>query len=232
MLKQHLQLSDLALTLANKKAISLAGNGKKIVEALGASIKVYRQLNIPNEKIDISRIFITSRKKLHEQAMVELYRLFSSYMSNIIAEIEHKHPKRFLGILSNNVDRSIHYSDIIRIGNFSSLIDEMADRVFRTLDNKRSTNDLLKAIIKCTRITIEDEIKNTALAYLEIRHLIIHNDAKADAKFLNMPKCNVVSINRKTQKISLNFKVTNEAINAIFRLCKTIDDNLIANDLV
>ena len=232
MLKQHLQLSDLALTLANKTAVGLAGNGQKIAEVLGGSLETHMQLNIPNEKTDISRTFITSRNKLHEQAIIELYGEFSNYVANVISEIEHKNPKRFLCLLSENSENGIKYKDIISIGNYNALIEEIAKRVFRTLENKRSTKDLLVTFIRNTRITVDNEILEIALAYLEIRHLIIHNNTKADAKFRSMAHHNVVSINQRNQKINLNFIVTNEAINAIFRLCKIIDDEIVEKDLI
>ncbi|MBR1449588.1 MAG: hypothetical protein IJ588_14955 [Prevotella sp.] len=231
-LKQHLQLSDLALTLANKKAAGLAGNGQKIAEVLGGSLDTHMQLNIPNEKRDISRAFITSRNKLHEQAIIELYGEFSNYVANVISEIEHKNPMRFLSLLSENSENGIKYKDIITIGNYNALIGEMAKRVFRTLENKRSTKDLLAAFIRNTSITIDNEILEKALVYLEIRHLIIHNNTKADAKFKGMARHDIVSINQRNQKINLNFTVTNEAINAIFRLCKKIDDEIVDKDLI
>ena len=232
MLKQHLQLSDLAITLANKKANSVTDNGKKIAEVLGGSLDTHRQLNIPNRKTDIRRTFITSRNKMHEQAIVELYREFSNYFANIISEIERKNPKRFLSILSNDSEKGIKYQDIISIGNYNALINEMATRVFRTLENKRSTKDLLQTIIKTTKINVDNDTLETALAYLEIRHLIIHNNTKADAKFQRLPKHDVVSINMNSKKIILNYDVTNKAINAIFRLCKKVDDELISKQLV
>ena len=232
MLKQHLQLSDLALKIANKKAMSCAGTGQKIAEALGGALDTHGQLNIPNERKDISRTFITSRKKLHEQAIIELYGEFSNYLANIITEIVHKQPKRFLSILSENSDNGIKYKEVIRIGSYNALIDEIAKRVFRTLENKRSTKDLLSAFVKNIKIDVDNTILETALAYLEIRHLIIHNDTKADAKFKSMARHDVVSINNSTQKITLNFTVSNEAINAVFQLCKNIDDDIITKELV
>ena len=232
MLKQHLQLSDLAITLANKKANSVTDNGKKIAEVLGGSLDTHRQLNLPNQKEVIKLAIVTSRKKLHEQAIIELYSEFSNYMSCIISEMEHKQPKRFLSILAQDSEQGIKYHDIIKIGNYDSLIDEMANRVFRTLENKRNTKDLLKTVIKSAKITIDNDTLETALAYLELRHLIIHNNTKADAKFLSLPKRDIVIVNRRNQKINLNFQVTNEALNAVFRLCKLIDNALVDKHLV
>ena len=81
-LKQHLQLADVVLTNANKVCSKNAGNGKTIADTLSSSLATHAQLNIPNESIDISRTFATSRKKLNEQAIIELYAIFSDYLSS------------------------------------------------------------------------------------------------------------------------------------------------------
>ena len=230
-LNQHLQLTDLALTKANNIANKKVGKDKRIGQVLGGSLEVYRQLDIPNEKSDIRRTFITSRNKLHEQAIVELYRLFSNYVVNIITEIEHLHPRQFLSVLDDK-ERCVKYEDIIAIGNYDALIDDMAKRVFRTLERKRDTKSLVERIISITNININKDLLDTALLYLEIRHLIIHNNTKADAKFREMPKSDVVTIKKKNSKISLNINVTISAINTISNLCKIIDDELVAKEMV
>ena len=85
-LKQHLQLMDLSLTLANKRCSKNKANGKTITETLKSNLASHPQLNIPNQGIDISRTFATSRKKLNEQAIIELYANFSDYLSSVIRE--------------------------------------------------------------------------------------------------------------------------------------------------
>jgi len=226
-LKQHLQLMDVALNIANKQVKEKKGSDVKIAQALGVKIEQYMQLNIPAEDVDIKRTFVTSRNKLHEQAIVDLSRIFSDYVANIIAEVEHKKPMQFFELLTVNSDRTIKYEDIIRIGNYNQLINEMAHRIFRSLENKRNTKEMLEKIINKADINIDKDIKDNALLFLEIRHLIIHNNTTADEKFLNMPNNDVVKVNRNNMKICLNFETTNNAITQVFRLCKLIDDELL-----
>lgn len=231
-LKRHQQLSDLALTNANKLAKKHIGKKKNIATALGGKLHTHSQLNVPNTTTDIGREFITSRNKLNEQVIVELYRIFSDYLFNIIKEIEHKQPKRMLSLLSNKKDREIAYDKIIALGEYDALIDEMARRVFRSLENKRSTKDMLNSLIKTTNISISTTLINDALLFFEIRHLIIHNNCKADEKFINMLNKDIIKVRKVNDKISLNYRTTNKGLNTVFKLCKTLDDQLVGKGLV
>ena len=105
-------------------------------------------------------------------------------MTNIIREIiETNNSEAFVGLVAGNKDASMTFIDIIRFADKSSIIEEMARRVYRKLENERSTTELLNKVIKVTQMNIADELKKKALLYLEIRHLIIHNDSKVDKAF-------------------------------------------------
>lgn len=233
-LKQHLQLVDVALTLANKKASSLKDNGKSIGATLEARNGQHLQLNIPNQPKDIKRTFVTSRNKLNEHALIDLYRIYSDYIRNVVTEVMHKKPQLFIelikqsgsSIVSKNErnHHSISCEDILKIGSYDSLIDEISKRLYRSLENEKSNTKLLSKVIKTTHIDIDEDLKNKALLYLEIRHLIIHNNSKADEKFLKMPYWDLIKVNSKNKKICLNFDTTNRAITEVFKLCKTLDD--------
>lgn len=75
-------------------------------------------------------------------------------------------------------------------------------------------------------INITQDLKRKALLYLEIRHLIIHNNSKADEKFAQMNNEGLVSVNTSNRKITINFTLVNSAINSVFALCKAIDQDL------
>lgn len=61
-LKQHLQLVDLSLKLAQKCCNTEKDNGKNIATTLKARDGSHLQLNMPNKKADIERTFAFSRK--------------------------------------------------------------------------------------------------------------------------------------------------------------------------
>lgn len=231
-LKQHTQLVDLSLALSQKQCKSKIEEYCKIASALNAKPKSHLQLNLPNTPQEISRVFAFSRMKLNEQAIIELYRLFTDYISNIIAEIFKKDPNKLLGALTNKDEKSLYFHDIIRLGNYDAILEEMTKKIYRQFENTRSTPKLLDKIISITKINIPNEIKEEALLYLEIRHLIIHNYTKADSKFTKMNNANKVTINTSNNKISMNYQLANNATIAVFKLCKTIDDELITKNII
>lgn len=133
-------------------------------------------------------------------------------------------------LLSDKSDRQISYPEIIKLGSYESVIDEMANKIFRSLERLRSTTDMLDKLITITHISIEEESKEDALLYLELRHLIIHNYGKVDEKFLEKNNKGLVKVSGK--KIIFNYALSNKALNFVYALCKQIDDELIRLNLI
>ena len=231
-LKMHIQLTDIALTKINKICSRQNGNGKTIAETLGRTIANYPQLNGPNEAAEIKRVFSTSRIKVSEQAIIELYAYFADYVSGIIRELENTHPTRILGIIPPQNPTDLSYKDILTLGSYAAILDEIAKRVYRNLEDERSTNKLLKKFIKTTYLNVAVNIQEDALVYLEIRHLIIHNNSKADDKFNRMNNHGLVTVNNRSKKIAINYALTISAIDAIGLLCRTMDGELVRLGLV
>ena len=197
-LKQHLQLIDLSLTLACKCCNKEKDNGKNIATTLHAVSGTHLQLNIPNKTTDIKRTFAYSRRKLNEQAIIELYRLFSDYISNIVSELFKNNPYQLFGAITDKNERALFYHEIIQLSSYDAIIEEISKRIYRSFEKQRSTPKLLEKIISTTKVSISNEIKQDALLYLEIRYLIIHNNSNVDEKFKRMDKvlanCAILSI--------------------------------------
>lgn len=226
-LKQHLQLMDLSLTLANKRCSKNKANGKTIAETLKSNLASHPQLNIPNQGIDISRTFATSRKKLNEQAIIELYANFSDYLSSVIRELENTRPQQILSLVPPKAETSLTCKDVFTLGTYPALLEEIAKRVYRSLEDERSTPKLLKRFIKTTKLNVPVNLQEDALTYLEVRHLIIHANSKADAKFHALNQRNLVKVNPTNQMLTINYAMTSAAIDKVVELCKKLDDELL-----
>ncbi len=229
-LKQHLQLIDLSLNSAKHTCMSNKDNGLNLAATLKAQKGTHLQLNIPNNSKEINRVIAFSRKKLNEQALVELYRLFSDYISNIVGELFKDNPFHILGAISNKDERTMYYHEIVKLGDYNAVVNEMIKRIFRSFENQRSTQKLLDKIISITKIHIPEEIKKEALLYLEIRHLIIHNNSNVDEKFNKRDGMNIIQ--KKNNKIIMNYALANESITSVFKLCKLIDDELVVKGFI
>ena len=205
-LKQHLQLIDLSLTLACKCCNKEKDNGKNIATTLHAVSGTHLQLNIPNKTTDIKRTFAYSRRKLNEQAIIELYRLFSDYISNIVSELFKNNPYQLFGAITDKNERALFYHEIIQLSSYDAIIEEISKRIYRSFEKQRSTPKLLEKIISTTKVRNVDE------------------------KFKRMDKDNKIHITGK--KLNMTYDLANASMNAVFKLCKSIDDQLIHRTLV
>lgn len=217
-MKQTFQLTDLALTMAQKHCMKEVGKGRKIAETMGGSLSTHLQLNIPDNRFDIQRTFITSRNRLNQQALVELFRAFSYYIKSIVREMAHQDPIKLQGLLVNKGDRSLSYPDIINLGSYNAIITDMANKVFRSLENIRNTTEMLDKLINLTTANIDPTVKEDALLYLELRHLIIHNNSNADDKFIARNTKGLVKVNPTNNKISYNYGLSNKAMNVVYHM--------------
>ena len=107
----------------------------------------------------------------------------------------------------------------------------MSQQIFRSLENERSTKKMLDKLLKSCDLVVNDNLKNRVLLYLEIRHLIIHNNTKADERFKEMNTDQLIAIDGKN-KIVLNYEVTSMAIVTVFEFCQAIDKELLVNNFV
>ena len=229
-LNRYLQLMDNALRIANNLCNERKTEEILIAEALGTTELKHNQLNVPNRGNDIKRTFISARNKLNEQALVELYSLFADYIANVIGELVKVEPLQLLPILNDN-NRSIEFAKIIQLGTYETVLKEMSQQIFRSLENERSTKKMLDKLLKSCDLVVNDNLKNRVLLYLEIRHLIIHNNTKADERFKEMNTDQLIAIDGKN-KIVLNYEVTSMAIVTVFEFCQAIDKELLVNNFV
>lgn len=123
-LKQHTQLLDLALSISQKKCADIrnAGTSRGTVgKDLGAKENTHLHLNHPNDSLNVNRIIAFSRSKINEQVVVELYRIFSDYIINVLREIFAVSPARMLSLVVNKDDRQMSFNDILAAGSYEGL---------------------------------------------------------------------------------------------------------------
>lgn len=225
-LQSYLQLIDLSLNLANKQC-KKGDHAKRIADVLGSNIIEHQQLNIPNQGADIGRTFVTARNMLHEHAIVEMYAVFSDYLANCISEIVKIRPQNFFSIVQTNKDSRLDFPKIVSLGSYDSILNEMSRIIYRQLESLRSTKEELDKLIQVFDLHIAPNTYSKALAYMEIRHLIIHNNTKADEKFKEMNNAENIVTLLSGSRIKLDYSVSNQMIQSVRLLCQEIDNELI-----
>ena len=82
-----------------------------------------------------------------------------------------------------STDFSFSEEEIMRAVDLSQLKEIFAKRILRSLEQKRDSLDLIKALYKLLGKPITQTV-NEAMPYLELRHLLVHNSGRYDQKFV------------------------------------------------
>jgi hypothetical protein len=219
---------DVALTNTNN-GCKIDPLGKKtIAEALSSSLQSHPCLNSPAKKNDVKRTFSTSRIKINEQAIIELYTAFSDYIYAVIREMEESDSKKSILGLVDGKESSLSFDEILDLASYEKVLDKMANKIFRRFTNEKSSTKKMEKVLKVLNIEIPEQIVNEALLYLDVRHLIIHNNSKADQGFMDRNHNNEIKIG-KNGKIAINYALSSTAIEKVTELCKAFDAAIIAN---
>ncbi|BDS11477.1 hypothetical protein [Aureispira anguillae] len=147
-------------------------------------------------------------------------------MKGILREMYDHDPEKIIHKAAGK-ERTLTFNEIAASNNLADLKIIMIDKIFRSLENERSTKKLVKKIINHTGITIDSTILTNGLMHLEMRHLFIHNDGIADLDFVNIYGNLLVSPISQGDKLPRNFSQTTRGLIAVEKLAKEIDSKLI-----
>ena len=228
-IQQHLQIIDASLTKTGKFLSKYKPNTTNINVAMGENSITHGKLNHPTKTN--RRIISYSRAKNAEYSMIELYSCFTEYMKNILGEMYKKEPIKIVQkIADENKDNKLTFAEIVQLGDYSKISELMVSKVFRKLENERSTTILLEKVLNHTKIKLDEAIKRKSLMYLQMRHLFIHNMGKADKLFVEQfGDLHNIKIGNK---LPSNYATINNAMTTVLALCDSIDKELIKDNLV
>ena len=122
-------------------------------------------------------------------------------------------------------NHSIQFHEVVKHESYASLKEYMIEETFRSIENLRSTKKLLDKILDHTEANINDSTRDQALAYLQMRHIFVHQGGVADKEFENAYG-SWFSI-ESGDDLPTDFKTAESAITATVELCKEVDFELI-----
>jgi hypothetical protein len=161
-------------------------------------------------------------KRNNELAIQLNYTHLGEYLRSILGEMYLHNPLLVVGKAS----ASLPFHEIVSLGNFDAISSRMVDLVFRTLDDQRSTQALIKKILDKTGVKLNPQMLDDAVYYLEIRHLIVHNSSLIDVKFEKRYSEKSQYI-KAGNKLPMSQGLARKALSAIEELCSAIDSGLI-----
>jgi hypothetical protein len=157
-----------------------------------------------------------------EQGLQLLYSHFSEYARRILREMYDIRPLTIV----DKAHGSLRFHEIVNLGSYEAVCDHMVEHVFRTLEGQRSTRALVEKILDKTGVAISDPVMKGGLAYIEMRHLIVHNSSLVDDRFAGA--YGAVFRVKAGDKLNSSLGLAKKAVRAIEALCLEIDRGLVA----
>lgn len=226
MIYQHAQVVDAAFKIFERDLNKVTDQQEYITTVLGLSELSHPKLRQPiKEK---NRLLAYSKSRSYEFAILEVFSGFTSYMKDITSEMFDSEPMKIVGKVSAD-SSSLTYNEIIKLGSMDNIAERMVEDIFRKFENERSTTKLIDKVLSHTKILTDNNLKESAMMYLEMRHLFIHAKGKADDKFIS--KYSGFKL-KADGKLPTNFKTVTTAIKSVKNFAKDIDDKLLAKEIL
>jgi hypothetical protein len=156
----------------------------------------------------------------------DIYEDFEEFVAETMVRAAQKgiDAARFVGSYKLDIDAKF----LLDAGDWDTIVRKISNEIFRKLENERSTIKVINGAINRLGLTIPALTIDSALPFLECRHLLVHQDGKADAAF----RAKYPTVRVATGKIVLSRQFATDAKKAIDDLAKAIDDEIIARGLV
>jgi hypothetical protein len=148
----------------------------------------------------------------------DLYEDFGAYLLDIVTAAARAglQPGRLIGEHKFEIDAN----EILACTSWASVVEMVSTRLFRRIEAERNTMKLLVSIDKKLGLGVDKKLIQAAMPYLELRHLLVHQDGIPDQEFCKR----YATLKAKPgKKIQLTNAITSTARNSITKLANNYD---------
>lgn len=215
---------DVVALAAAKGALSL--NPKKLFDQISTT----RHPRLAAQKVSPRNVELVVRHlkaTVHAAYIKDIYEDMSAYFAEVLraAAANGLDPGRLVGEHKFNVDAN----EILKCGSWDAILAMVTRDLFRKLENEKSTKVLLEKIDAKLDLKADTKVIQAALPYLEVRHLLVHQDGRVDDAFVKAhPGFGVKS----GEYIELTHDLVAKTRAAVVTLVKHFDDKIIKANLL
>ncbi|HMM32075.1 MAG TPA: hypothetical protein PKB13_09895 [Clostridia bacterium] len=184
-----------------------------------------RSSNDNSRKIVVQHL----RKTIYVAFIKELYEELTLYLKALIYEaaIACTDSTTACRLIGDNTF-TMKASEIIQYSSMEQLIEKVAANIVQSLENERSTKELLKKIGTKLDIKIDDSILEAVVPYLELRHKLVHTDGKIDSDFM----ARFQGFKYTDGYVSLGYETIDHAREKVGELVASIDGAALAKGIL
>ncbi len=168
-----------------------------------------------------------AKKTIYGSCIKDLYEDMSYYFNEIlyIVMLSSNDPGHFVG----DSNKKYTSSKILELNSYDEIVALIASDIFRKLEDARNTKNLILELAKRMSIDVSEDTINSAMAYIDVRHKLVHSDGNTDSKFRSdHPQ---IPIKSSSKKIKINRNLVNNAKTSIHKLVSSFDEEIILKGL-
>lgn len=206
--------------------VALPNSDEPLAAALKSSLEHHPNLDQVNTRRTRQVRGGHLKNTLRSAFVKDLYEDFVDFLAETMTRAAQKgvDPGRFAG----DVKLDLKATEILAAGSWDGVVSVISKKVFRALEGERKTTELItKAAIRLG-LKIDQNIIDTAMPYLDARHMLVHQDGKADDQYRKKHP----GVTIREGKILLDSNFTTKARQTIDALAEAIDQEVIAANLV
>ena len=161
------------------------------------------------------------RSTVYTAFIKEIYEEVTEYLRTLLEEaalISQTKEEAFK--LIGNTKLTLLAGELLQYHDIQDIHKRIADDIMRQLENEKSTIKLIEKICERLSIKVDQQTIDSALPYLELRHILVHSDGKPDSTFIEKYG-DIFTI--KKRSIVLNRDIAAKAKMKITDLIKAID---------
>jgi hypothetical protein len=218
-----LELADLLV----RKFCASASTPDTIAVFLDGSVAQYPNLN-RRENNRTSRNIVGPHMKvtLYAAFIKDLYEDFSEYLATSMkkAALAGLNPAQFQG----DAKLDLQAKEILQVGSWENAVALISEKIFRSLENEKSTITLINKVSGRLGLALEPAILSSAMPYLDARHILVHRDGRVDAAYTG----SYPGIPVREGKLKIDYDFVRNARTSVRALASHIDERLCAAHLV
>lgn len=167
------------------------------------------------------------RQSIYSAFIKDIYEEVTIYLNKVLYECSRNNINPYM--LVGNTKIEVNPVDILKCTDIDSVYSHITNLIYKSIEQERSTQALIQKFIKKINIEINQELINSSVSLLNIRHILVHTDGIPNDKFKERnPDIEI----RPNGRIKLTYSLSIRIKNAALGLLSAIDKQLIENSIV
>jgi hypothetical protein len=166
------------------------------------------------------------RSSIYSSYVKDVYEEVTEYLKQILEQASKNgfNSGRIIGEHSFKMDAK----SVLELGDWDSVCRKVSESVFQNLESEKSTLNLLSKMASKLALDIDQQIIDSALPYLEVRHFLVHTNGKLSQEYI----AKYPHIPRNNGMVILDYRLISNTRDSVKALISAYDQEVVDKNLL